>query len=56
MLHFNGTMKVVENLSRKAYGDTLIIGKTYIVDTHWNCLYEAIPMCTKIYVTENKKK
>ena len=24
----------------------LTLGKTYIVDTHWNCLYEAIPMYT----------
>ena len=44
-VHFSGTMRVVEHLSRKAYGETLI-GKTYSVDTHCNCLYEAIPMCT----------
>ena len=45
--HFSETMefKVDENLLRTAYGET-IIGKTYVVGTHWNCLYEAIPMCT----------
>ena len=33
------------------------IEKTYVVGTHWNCLIEAIPMCTyniKNYVTGNK--
>ena len=24
----------------------------YVVGAHWNCLYEAIPMCTKTCVTE----
>ena len=27
---------------------------TYVVGAHWNCLYEAIPMCTNKYVTEIK--
>ena len=49
-------MKVVENLLRKADVETLNYWKTYVVDTHWNCLYEAIPMCTNnIYVTENRE-
>ena len=30
--------------------------KTYIVGTYWNCLIEAIPMCTSTYVTENKEE
>ena len=25
---------------------TLLLKKTYVVGTHWNFLYEAIPMCT----------
>ena len=33
----------------------VIIGKTYIVDTHWKCFYEAIPCVPTIYVTENKE-
>ena len=34
------------------------IEKKYVVGTHWNCLIEAIPMCTYniIYVTENKEE
>ena len=29
---------------------------TYVVGAHWNCLYEALPMCTNnIYLTENKE-
>ena len=35
------------------------IEKTYVEDTHWNCLIEAIPMCTYnmiSYVTENKEE
>ena len=41
------------------------IEKTYVVGTHWNCLIEAIPMCTynicysmctTTYVTENNEK
>ena len=27
---------------------------TYVVGTHWNCLIEAIPMCTyNIYLSNN---
>ena len=33
----------------------LIIGKIYVVGTYWNCLYEAIPLCTNNIVTENKE-
>ena len=32
------------------------IENTYVVGTHWNCLIEAIPMCTSPYVTENKEE
>ena len=33
------------------------IEKTYVEGTHWNCLIEAIPMCTyNIYVTEIKEE
>ena len=34
------------------------IEKTYVVGTHWNCLYEGIPMCTNniyIYITGNEE-
>ena len=43
-----GIMKVVENLffKKKAYGEKRFIEKSYVVGTHWNCLIEAIPMCT----------
>ena len=42
----------------------LFIEKTYVVGTHWNCLIEAIQMCTynifrcvtTTYVTENKEE
>ena len=44
--HFSETMKVDENLKKNLMVKNSIIGKTYVVGTHWNCLYEAIPMCT----------
>ena len=43
--HFSGTMKVVKNLSRKAYGETL----NYWKDIY--CIFQCVP---KIYVAENK--
>ena len=46
-------MEVVENLSKKAYGENSFIEKTYGVGTHWNCLYECE---TTTYVTEIRKK
>ena len=46
-------MEVVENLSKKAYGENSFIEKTYGVGTHWNCLYECE---TTTYVTEMRKK
>ena len=49
--HFTETMKVVENLFKKVFGEKLIsiIEKIYVVGTHWNCLIEAIPM--RAYIT-----
>ena len=51
-------MKVVEKLfKKKLMVKNSFIEKTYVVVTHWNCLIEAIPMCTyNIYVTENKEE
>ena len=43
---FSEAIKVVANLLRKAYGETLDYWKDICVGTHWNYLYEAIPMCT----------
>ena len=40
--HFFELMKVVENMFKKL----MVIEKTYVVCTHWNCLIEAISMCT----------
>ena len=32
-----------------------VVENWYVVGTHWNCLFEAIPMCTNnIYFTGNK--
>ena len=45
-LHWNikSSWEVCENLS---YGEKhSFIEWTYVVGAHWNCLYEAIPMCT----------
>ena len=42
-------MKVVANLFQKKHmAKSSFIEKTYVVGrpTHWNCLIEAIPMCT----------
>ena len=39
-------MKVFENVFKKAYGEKFIIENTYVAGEHWNCLIEAIPMCT----------
>ena len=50
---------VVDNLFKRANGEKLIIEKTYVVGTHWNCLIEAIPICTYniiFFVTENKEE
>ena len=34
--------------------NTFLFSVTYVVGTHWNCLYEAIPMCTyNIYLFNN---
>ena len=49
--HFFELMKVVENLFKKKLMVKnsfieKIIEKTYVVGTHWNCLIEAIPICT----------
>ena len=33
---------------------TSFIEKTYVVGTRWNCLKEAISMCTYNIITENK--
>ena len=44
--HFTETMKVVENLEKKFLVNSSFIEKTYVVGAHWNCPYEAIPMCT----------
>ena len=49
-------MKVVGTLFVKAHGEKIIIKKTYAVGAHWNCLIEAIPMCTTTCVTANRKK
>ena len=43
---------MVENLSKKLMVKNSIIEKTYVVGTHWNCLYECE---TTAYVTENKE-
>ena len=37
-----GTILVLEYISKKASS----ISVTDVVGTHWNCLNEAIPMCT----------
>ena len=48
--YFTETMKIIQKKNRgegEAFCEKLnFIEKTYVVDTHWNCLYEAIPMCT----------
>ena len=51
-------MNLVENVFKKAYGEkTHLLKKTYVEGTHWNCLTEAIPMCTyNKYATENKEE
>ena len=43
---FNETVKMVENLFKRAYGEFTFIEKKNVVGTHWNCLYDVIPMCT----------
>ena len=48
--HFFELKKVVEKLFKKAYGKNSFIEKTYVVGTHWNCLY--VPTT---YVTDKKK-
>ena len=32
----------------------LLLSLTYVVGSHWNCLYEAIPMCTYNFLLFNK--
>ena len=45
--HFFELLKVVEIFFlKKAYGENSFTKKTYDVGSHWNCLIEAIPMCT----------
>ena len=37
---------MVENLFEKLMVKNSFIERTYVVGIHWNCLIEAIPMCT----------
>ena len=50
--------KIAESLGKKVYGEKhSFIKLTYVEGAHWNCLIEAIPMCTTYisYVIEIKE-
>ena len=43
---FTESMKLIENLFKKGYCETLFIAMTYAVGTYWSCLNKVILMCS----------
>ena len=52
--HFSETIKIDENLFKKLIVKNSFTEKTYVVGTHWNCLYEVISLYTNnIYILQS---